>query len=547
MTWPTPAPTPAPRPLSLLGAALVLAAILILPDRPQTLRALLAAPPLELPVVLLGLALLRPGGSLATVLRLALTGWLLAVLVLKIGDFGMRSAFNRPFNPLLDLPLLGSAWDLASGAVGVGLAGLAVAALAAVLAGVAAALWWATGVWVRLVPARPVRRLVAFGAALAAVLVIADAGRALNAFALPVDPPGQTLSARLLPDRIGLLRQSVTELAAFTAASESDPFAQAPGLLDRLTGREVILTFVESYGRTSFDTPLYADTHLPSLRAAETALTASGFALRSGWLTSPIMGGQSWLAHGTLVSGLRIDNQIRYGAMLASPRRTLLEIARDAGYLTTGVMPAITLSWPEGPMLGLQRIFAAADLGYRGRPYNWVTMPDQFTLTALDRIRAASGPEPRFITVVLVSSHAPWVPVPELVDWDAVGDGTILNRWAEAGDPPQVVWRDPDRVRDQYRQSIDYSLRAAFGHAARLTDPLPLIVVLGDHQPAPFVSLSESQDVPIHVIGPPDLVALIDGWGWTPGLIPDPALPAWPMEAFRDRFLAAFSSAPSIP
>jgi hypothetical protein len=137
--------------------------------------------------------------------------------------------------------------------------------------------------------------------------------------------------------------------------------------------------------------------------------------------------------------------------------------------------------------------------------------------------------------------------VPELVDWDAVGDGTILNRWADAGDTPQVVWRDRDRVRDQYRQSIDYALRAAFGHAARLTDPLPLIVLLGDHQPAPFVSLSDSRDVPIHVIGPPDLVAQVDGWGWTPGLIPDPALPAWPMEAFRDRFLAAFSTGLPAP
>jgi hypothetical protein len=540
-------PAPAPRPLSLLAAALVLAAIPVLPDRPQTLPALLAAPPLELPLILLALALLRPGSSVATALRLALTGWLLAVLVLKIGDFGMRMAFNRPFNPVLDLPLLRSAWDLASGAVGTGLAALAVAALAVALAGVAAALWWASGVWARLNPARPARRLVALGTGLAAGLVIADAAHALRAPALPVDPPGQTLTARLLPARIGLVRKSLSELAAFTAAAAADPYAGASGLLDRLAGREVILTFVESYGRTSFDTPLYAVTHLPTLHAAETALTGAGFALRSGWLTSPITGGQSWLAHGTLASGLRTDTQTRYGAMLASPRRTLFEIAADAGYQTTAVMPAITLAWPEGPMLGLERIFAAADLGYRGRPYNWVTMPDQFTLTALDRIRAASGPGPRFITVVLVSSHAPWVPVPELVDWDAVGDGTILNQWAEAGDPPQVVWREQNRVRDQYRQSIDYSLRAAFGHAARLTGELPLIILLGDHQPAPFVSLSESRDVPIHVIGPPDLVALIDGWGWTPGLAPDPALPAWPMEAFRDRFLAAFSTAPPAP
>ena len=253
------------------------------------------------------------------------------------------------------------------------------------------------------------------------------------------------------------------------------------------------------------------------------------------------MGGQSWLAHGTLASGLRLDNQTRYGAMLASPRRTLYEIAADEGFRTVAVMPAITLAWPEGRMLGFSEIFGAADLGYRGRPYNWVTMPDQFTLTALDRIRATRGGHSTFAQVALVSSHAPWVPVPQLVDWEAVGDGTILNRWAEAGDPPEVVWRDRDRVRDQYRQSIDYALRAVLGHAARQTGALPLIVVLGDHQPAPFVALGESRDVPVHVIGPPDLVARTHGWGWTEGLVPDPGLPAWPMEDFRDGFLEAFS------
>ena len=39
----------------------------------------------------------------------------------------------------------------------------------------------------------------------------------------------------------------------------------------------------------------------------ERAAEAAGFAARSGWLTSPIQGGQSWLAHATLLAGLKID------------------------------------------------------------------------------------------------------------------------------------------------------------------------------------------------------------------------------------------------
>jgi hypothetical protein len=69
----------------------------------------------------------------------------------------------------------------------------------------------------------------------------------------------------------------------------------------------------------------------------------------------------------------------------------------------------------------------------------------------------------------------------------------------------------------------------------------PLIVILGDHPPVAFVSATGSHDVPVHVIGPPGVLAALNAWGWTPGLIPAADAPVWPMEHFRDRFLAAFA------
>ena len=152
-------------------------------------------------------------------------------------------------------------------------------------------------------------------------------------------------------------------------------------------------------------------------------------------------------------------------------------------------MPAITLAWPEADAFGYDTVLAAADLGYRGPPFNWVTMPDQFTLAALER--ALLGPEPRapvFAEVALISSHAPWTPIPPLLPWEALGDGRVFAPHADAGDPPEVVWRDLERVRDQFRQALDYTLRAVGGFAERRAGHPPLIVVLGDHQPVPFVS-----------------------------------------------------------
>ncbi len=262
-----------------------------------------------------------------------------------------------------------------------------------------------------------------------------------------------------------------------------------------------------------------------------------------------MVGGQSWLAHASVLSGLPISDQGRYRALLDSPRRTLLHLARRAGWETAAVMPAITLAWPEADYFGYDRVLAATNLGYRGLPFNWVTMPDQFTLASVER--QLLDPQPRapvFVETALISSHAPWTPIPPILPWDDIGEGQVFDPFATAGDPPEVVWRDNDRVREQYRLSLDYVLRVVGEFAerrARAARP-PLIVVLGDHQPAAFVSGDPvARDVPVHVIGPPELLAHLDRWDWTPAMIPAPDVPAWPMAAFRDQFLAAFGTAPS--
>ena len=85
-------------------------------------------------------------------------------------------------------------------------------------------------------------------------------------------------------------------------------------------------------------------------------------------------------------------------------------------------MPAITLAWPEARYFGYDRVLAAADLGYRGQPFNWVTMPDQFTLAAFERQVLDPAPRPPvFAEIALISSHAPWTPIPPLLPWDALG------------------------------------------------------------------------------------------------------------------------------
>lgn len=70
-----------------------------------------------------------------------------------------------------------------------------------------------------------------------------------------------------------------------------------------------------------------------------------------------------------------------------------------------------------------------------------------------------------------------------------------------------------------------------------------VLVFLGDHQPSPSVSGQHaSRDAPITIVArDPAILDRITGWGWQDGLKPGPDTPVWRMDAFRDRFLAAYA------
>lgn len=523
--------------LTLLMAAALIFAALVLPNHPGTMKlSALHRFPLELPVLLFGMMALGRVRWVPTILALLLT----ATVILKAADYGTFTAYNRTFNPILDLFLVQAGANLLADSIGWPLAAFSIALGMVAIVLTFLGLQWALHTWSRVDLLRPLRLGAASVAVIAASVTITDAGHALDYWSLDKSPPGTSWTTRLTFKRVLAMQDTARDLADFRAQTLDDPLADRGGLFDQLGARDVLIVFLESYGRTSFTNPLYRPTHIPTLQQAERVLRTQGVALRSGWLTSPTSGGQSWLAHGALASGLWTSDQARYNAMLASGRKGLFHLAQEAGYRTGAVMPAITVAWPESALMGFDHVLEAADLGYKGERFNWVTMPDQYTLAAYPQ-RLPHDTRPDFLQIALISSHAPWVPIPPVIDWDAVGDGMIFTQWATQGPTPKEVWRDRDRVREQYRKAIDYTLRVTFDFAARQTEA-PLIIVVGDHQPAGFVSQSESMDVPIHVLGPPDIIALLDSWNWTDGLIPDDALPALPMDEFRNKFIDAVSS-----
>jgi hypothetical protein len=170
-------------------------------------------------------------------------------------------------------------------------------------------------------------------------------------------------------------------------------------------------------------------------------------------------------------------------------------------------------------------------------------MPDQYTLAAFQRLeRATPNRAPVMAEIPLILSHAPWSPIPQLVDCDKVGDGSSFDASAGAGDPSEIVLkRDPARVKADFAQAINYSLSTLISYVQTYGDDNLVLIVLGDEKPAQAITGKNAcHDVPINII-PHDLDR-VGAWGWQDGLQPDPHAPVWRMDTFRDRFLTAFGS-----
>ncbi|WP_412101224.1 sulfatase-like hydrolase/transferase [Micromonospora maris] len=525
------------RVVTVLAVVLVLAAF-TLPNQPWRMQAgAFLRIPLE--ALLLAAVLLALPGRPRRVVA-AVAGVLLGLVVLvKIGDLGFYSSLGRPFDLVLDWSLLDEAFTFVAESIGrpgaIAIAVGVVLVLLAVPVLTALSTVRLSGLLTRhrTASTRVVASLVLVWALLAAFQARIVTG------VLVADSNASTI----VHEHVSEVRERINDRAAFRTEVSADPFRDVPAdqLLTGLRGKDVLIAFVESYGRDAVSDPEFASVQR-LLDDGAGRLQAAGFSSRSGFLTSPTIGGGSWLAHATLLSGLWIDNNQRHKSLLASDRFTLGDAFRSAGWRTVGVMPAVNQAWPEGKFYGYEQFYSGPDLGYRGPRFAFSPMPDQYAINVFhSRERVGPRDRPVMAELALVSSHSPWTKVPSLVDWDDIDDGEVFRKG--------IIGTPTAQARTGYRHAVSYTLRTLISYLETHGDDDTVLVILGDHQPAPVVTGDNaSPDVPIHLIAKdPAVLERIADWGWQDGLTPDATAPVWSMDSFRDRFLTTFGSAPARP
>jgi hypothetical protein len=344
------------------------------------------------------------------------------------------------------------------------------------------------------------------------------------ALAVLGQPVAANSAANEVFDDIRQARADLLDPDVFAQQAAVDKFRYTPGdeLLKGLRGKDVLLVFVESYGRVAVEDPNIAPSVDKVLDDGTETLRAAGFESRSAFTTSSTFGGLSWLAHATTQSGLRVDTQPRYDALVRSERLTLSGAFSRAGWRTVGVSPSIVRDWPEAEYFGYDKAYVRGNVGYKGPNFSFAKMPDQYTMSALYR-----------------NEIAPANRKPVMAE---IGDGSIYGPMPAQGKTKAEVWPDPVKVRDAYAESIRYSLTTLIEYLTNYGDKDTVMVFLGDHQPGPSITGdTQMHDVPITLVAnDPAVFDSVGSWGWESGLNPSPSAPVFPMDQFRDRFLTAF-------
>jgi len=530
----------------MVVSVVIVWAVLVAPDRVyQFTPAALVRIPVE-GLALVAVALVLPAWPRRIVAAVA--GLLFGLLFfLKILNMAFYAEIDRAFNPVLDWGDISPAISVVRATIGATKTDIAIVVVWLGLILVIGAIT-ASAIHVTTVAARHRRAAARPLAGLTAVWALC-AGLSLQL--VPGSPVASTSATGLVVGQVRGIHSALVDQRQFERAlNDSDPEASIPAsdLLTGLRGKDVIVVFIESYGQVAVQGTDFSAGVDAVLRRSTASLARAGWSTQSAWINAPGFGGISWLGQSTFQSGLWVDTIQRYDEVTASQRFTLSDAFDKAGWRTVYDAPADNRYWPTGKhFYHFDQQYDRYDVGYRGPTFSYASMPDQYTLAEFQRLELAPGHKPVMAQINTVSSHTPWAPLPVMVPWNQVGNGSIFDPMPARGENPLSVLGNASKQRQAFGQSMQYTLQALTSWVTELNDPNLVLIMLGDEQPGTSVSgNAASHEVPISIVARgPSVFRQIASWHWQDGLLPSPSAPLEPSSAFRNQFLDAFSTVPS--
>ncbi len=292
--------------------------------------------------------------------------------------------------------------------------------------------------------------------------------------------------------------------------------------LSRVKGADVFLIFIESYGAVTYDRPAFAEYLAPVRAKLDADIRASGREVVSAYVESPTFGGNSWLAHISLLSGVEVRDEDTNVLLMAQKRETLATTFARHGYRTVALMPGLQQSWPEGSFYGFNEIYGTDRLDYHGPDFGWWSLTDQFALARFDKLEvAARARAPLFVFFPTISTHTPFSPTPPYQpDWER-----MLTKDPYDAAALDAAWADtPDwlNLGPSYVRAVAYAFGSLGGYLRLRADRDFVMILLGDHQPPAAVTGEGARwDVPVHVIASrKQVLDRLLARGFRPGLAP---------------------------
>lgn len=318
--------------------------------------------------------------------------------------------------------------------------------------------------------------------------------------------------------------------------------------LSLIGGSDVMVVFIESYGRVAYDNREFFETIAPARAELAAAMHDTGREVASSYVKSPTFGGGSWLSHLSFLSGIDTRDASRAQLLMTQSRRTFGNALAEHGYRRVALMPGLKMDWPEGVFYGFDRIYDDASLDYRGPAFGWWRIPDQYSLAKLDQLELAprsNDPgtrKPLFIVFPTITTHTPFRPTPPYqTDWSRMLSAQPYDDEPLAHSLSQLPeWSN---LAPSYQDALRYSLQTLAGYLRTQARDDLIVIVVGDHQPPAMVSGPDAPwDVPVHVItSKPALLDMLKGCGFVSGLIPAPEV-SGSLHQLGPTLLSAFES-----